>query len=96
MEAYTQWLSTHNVDALVEALGGASGVSKSEVGRICQGLDEQVKAFLGRPSGPEHSGGFTSRGGRDRQNALVYREVLGIAVGNSEAEGFWRHFLGSH
>ncbi len=28
-------------------------------------------------------------------NALGYREVLGIAVGNSEAEGFWRQFLGS-
>jgi hypothetical protein len=28
-------------------------------------------------------------------NALGYREVLGIAVGDSEAEGFWRHFLGS-
>ena len=24
-----------------------------------------------------------------------YREVLGIAVGDSEAEGFWRQFLGS-
>jgi hypothetical protein len=33
----------------VEALGGASGISKSEVSRICQGLDELVKAFLGRP-----------------------------------------------
>ncbi|QPN61836.1 transposase [Synechococcus sp. CBW1002] len=28
-------------------------------------------------------------------NALGYREVLGIAVGDSEAEGFWRQFLGS-
>ena len=28
-------------------------------------------------------------------NAFGYREVLGIAVGDSEAEGFWRHFLGS-
>jgi putative transposase len=30
-------------------LGGASGISKSEISRIYQGLDEQVKAFLGRP-----------------------------------------------
>jgi putative transposase len=29
-------------------LGGASGISKSEMSRICQGLDEQIKAFLGR------------------------------------------------
>ena len=49
MEAYTGGISTRKVDALVEALGGASGISKSEVSRICQGLDEQVKAFLGRP-----------------------------------------------
>ena len=49
MEAYTGGISTRKVDALVEALGGASGISKSEVSRICLGLDEQVKAFLGRP-----------------------------------------------
>jgi hypothetical protein len=47
MEAYTGGISTRKVDSLVEALGGASGISKSEVSRICQGLDEQVKAFLG-------------------------------------------------
>jgi hypothetical protein len=28
-------------------------------------------------------------------NALGYREVLGIAVGDSEAEGCWHQFLGS-
>jgi transposase-like protein len=27
-------------------------------------------------------------------NALGYREVLGIAVGDSEAETFWRQFMG--
>ena len=50
MEAYTGGISTRKVDALVEALGGPSGISKSEVSRICQGLDEQVKAFLCRSS----------------------------------------------
>ena len=49
MEAYTGGISTRKVDALVEALGGASGISKSEVSRICRGVDEQVKAFLSRP-----------------------------------------------
>ena len=49
MEAYTGGISTRKVDALVEVLGGASGISKSEVSCICQGLDEQVKTFLGRP-----------------------------------------------
>ncbi len=37
------------MDALVEALGGASGISKSEVSRICHGLDDQGKTFLQRP-----------------------------------------------
>jgi len=114
MEAYTGGISTRKVDALVEALGGASGISKSEVSRICQGLDEQVKAFLGRPL--DHARFpyvyldatyLHGRLGRNLQvvsravvvaigiNALGYREVLGIAVGDSEAEGFWRQFLGS-
>ena len=114
MEAYTGGISTRKVDALVEALGGASGISKSEVSRICQGLDEQVKAFLQRPL--DHARFpyvyldatyLHGRLGRNLQvvsravvvaigiNALGYREVLGIAVGDSEAEGFWRQFLGS-
>jgi putative transposase len=114
MEAYTGGISTRKVDSLVEALGGASGISKSEVSRICQGLDEQVKAFLGRPL--DHARFpyvyldatyLHGRLGRNLQvcsravvvaigiNALGYREVLGIAVGDSEAEGFWRQFLGS-
>ena len=33
MEAYTGGISTRKVDALVEALGGSSGISKSEVSR---------------------------------------------------------------
>ncbi len=114
MEAYTGGISTRKVDALVEALGGASGISKSEVSRICQGLDEQVKAFLQRPL--DHARFpyvyldatyLHGRLGRNLQvvsravvvaigiNALGYREVLGIAVGDSEAEGFWRQFLSS-
>jgi putative transposase len=39
MKADTGGISTRKVDALVEALGGASGICKSEVSRICQGLD---------------------------------------------------------
>ncbi len=99
----------------MEALGGASGISKSEVSRICQGLDEQVKAFMQRPL--DHARFpyayldatyLHGRLGRNLQvvsravvvaigsiNALGYLEVLGIAVGDSEAEGFWRQFLGS-
>src|SRR6476620_8422291 len=39
MEAYVHGVSTRSVDDLVAAMGVASGVSKSEVSRICAGLD---------------------------------------------------------
>ena len=47
MEAYVHGVSTRAVDDLVVALGG-SGISKSEVSRICAGLDEAVGAFRTR------------------------------------------------
>ena len=46
-EAYVAGVSTRKVDQLVESLG--LRISKSEVSRICQGLDEQVEAFRNRP-----------------------------------------------
>jgi transposase-like protein len=49
MEAYIGGVSTRKVDALVAALGVQSGISKSQVSRICQEIDEQVQAFLSRP-----------------------------------------------
>jgi len=49
MEAYVQGVSTRKVDALVKALGVASGISKSEVSRICVELDRDLKAFRERP-----------------------------------------------
>jgi putative transposase len=49
MEAYVTGTSTRKVDDLVAALGGASGISKSEVSRICASLDEDVRAFRERP-----------------------------------------------
>ena len=52
MEAYTGGISTRKVDALVEALGGASGISKSEVGRICQGHRCAGESFSGPAFGP--------------------------------------------
>jgi putative transposase len=48
MEAYLHGVSTRKVDDLVQALGGASGISKSEVSRICVDLDEEVGAFRDR------------------------------------------------
>ena len=47
-EAYVQGVSTRSVDALVQAMGG-SGVSKSQVSRLCGEIDERVGAFLSRP-----------------------------------------------
>ena len=49
MEAYIGGVSTRKVDALVGALGSQSGISKSQVSRICQEIDQQVQAFLSRP-----------------------------------------------
>jgi hypothetical protein len=48
MEAYIGGVSTRKVDSLVAALGSQSGISKSQVSRICQDIDQQVQAFLGR------------------------------------------------
>jgi transposase-like protein len=48
MEAYVNGVSTRAVDDLVAALGVDSGISKSEVSRICAGLDEVVGAFRTR------------------------------------------------
>ena len=48
MEAYVHGVSTRKVDDLVAALGLESGISKSEVSRICSELDEQLGAFRAR------------------------------------------------
>ena len=48
MEAYVNGVSTRSVDDLVGALGADSGIKKSEVTRICAGLDDVVGAFRGR------------------------------------------------
>ncbi|WP_435176056.1 IS256 family transposase [Actinacidiphila sp. bgisy145] len=48
MEAYVHGVSTRSVDDLVKALGSDTGISKSEVSRICQDLDGQLSAFRQR------------------------------------------------
>ena len=47
-EAYIQGVSTRSVDELVKAMG-MSGISKSQVSRLCEEIDGKVKAFLERP-----------------------------------------------
>jgi len=48
MEAYLHGVSTRKVDDLVKALGVDTGISKSEVSRICKDLDTEVAAFRDR------------------------------------------------
>lgn len=109
-EAYLKGVSTRKVDDLVQALG-MTGISKSQVSRLCGELDERVQAFLER----ELRGAWpylwldatylkSRDGGRVVTKAVVVavgvnaegrREVLGLAVGPAETEGFWREFLRS-
>ena len=48
MQAWVEGVSTRKVDDLVAALGVESGISKSEVSRICAQLDSDVTAWRGR------------------------------------------------
>ena len=48
MEAYVTGTSVRKVDDLVKALGADTGISKSEVSRICADLDDQVAGFADR------------------------------------------------
>lgn len=109
-EAYIQGISTRSVDDLVKAMGMA-GISKSQVSRLCQEIDERVKAFLERPLEGEWPYLWIDatyvkvrRAGRIVSVAVIVavgansdgrREVLGMAVGSSEAEVFWTDFLRS-
>ena len=106
-EAYVAGVSTRKVDQVVESLG--LRISKSEVSRICAGLDEQVDAFRNRPLGGHYPYHWLDAkvekvrdGGRVVRKALVlaygvhesgYREVIGLDVGECETEAFWRSFL---
>jgi transposase-like protein len=51
MEAYVHGISTRKVDDLVKSLGVATGISKSEVSRICSALDKELEEFRNRPLG---------------------------------------------
>lgn len=48
MEAYLHGVSTRKVDDLVKALGADSGISRSEVSRICKDLDAEIASFRDR------------------------------------------------
>ena len=107
-EAYVQGVSTRRVDALVQALG-MTGISKSQVSRLCQELDGVVAQFRGRRlEGPypylwlDATFVKVRREGRVVAMAVVIaigvkasgeREVLGFDVGPSEDGAFWLSFL---
>jgi putative transposase len=108
--AYIEGVSTRKVDALVQSLG-LTGIDRSRVSRICQELDEVVRAFRERPL----EGGYPyvwldALYVKVRQNHRIVnmavvvalgvqengeREVLGLAVGGSEEASFWQQFLRS-
>ena len=85
MEAYVSGVSTRKVDELVAALGCESGISKSEVSRICQGLDVQVQAFVNRPLEfsryPYVYLDATYLHGRDQARKQVISRAVIVAVG---------------
>jgi putative transposase len=109
-EAYIQGISTRSVDDLVQAMG-MSGISKSQVSRLCEEIDVRVKAFLDRPiEGDWPYLWIDATYIKVRQNNRIVsvavivavganadgrREVLGMQVGPSEAETFWTDFLRS-
>lgn len=109
-EAYIQGVSTRSVDELVKAMG-MSGISKSQVSRLCAEIDERVHAFLDRPIEGDWPYLWIDatylkvrRAGRIVSVAAIIavgvntegmREVLGMAIGPSEAEPFWTDFLRS-
>jgi putative transposase len=107
-EAYIQGVSTRSVDDLVKAMG-MTGLSKSQVSRLCEEIDGRVKAFLNRPiEGDWPYLWLDATYVKVRQNSRVVsvavivavgvnsdgrREVLGMDIGPSEAETFWTAFL---
>ena len=107
-EAYVHGVSTRSVDALVQAMG-MSGISKSQVSRLCGEIDDKIAAFLDRPLEGDWPYLWLDAtyvrcrsGGRVVSTAVIIavavnsdgrRELLGMDIGPSEAETFWTEFL---
>ena len=109
-EAWIGGVSTRRVDDLVQAMG-LTGISKSQVSKLCKDIDERVNAFLDRPIEGEWPYLWLDatylkqrEGGRIVSVAAIIavavdtdgrREIVGLQVGPSEAETFWSGFLKS-
>ena len=107
-EAYVQGVSTRRVDEVVQALG-MTGISKSQVSRICQELDGEVERFRSRRlDGPYPYLWLDATYVKVRQDGPVVslavviaigvratgeREVVGLDVGASEDGACWLQFL---
>lgn len=107
-EAYIQGISTRSVDDLVKAMG-MTGISKSQVSRLCAEIDGKVATFLDRPLEGDWPYIWLDttyvkvrQDGRIVSVAVIIavgantagrREVLGMTIGPSEAETFWTEFL---
>src|SRR5579864_2882161 len=107
-EAWIDGVSTRRVDDLVQAMG-LSGISKSQVSKLCKDIDERVGAFLDRPIEGEWPYLWLDAtylkvrdGGRIVSVAAIIavavttegrREIVGLGLGPSEAEPFWSAFL---
>jgi len=107
-EAYVQGISTRSVDDLVKAMG-MSGISKSQVSRLCGEIDDKIATFLNRPIEGDWPYVWLDatyvkvrQDGRIVSVAVIIavgvnsdgrREVLGMTIGASEAETFWTDFL---
>jgi len=107
-EAWIQGVSTRKVDDLVQALG-MTGISKSQVSKLCEEIDGRVNDFLDRPIIGEWPYLWLDatylkvrQGGRIVSVAVIIatavntdgrREILGLGIGPSEAAVFWGDFL---
>src|SRR6201986_5071381 len=107
-EAWIGGVSTRRVDDLVQAMG-LSGISKSQVSKLCKDIDERVTAFLERPIEGEWPYLWlyatylkVREGGRIVSVAAIIavavstdgrREIVGLGIGPSEAEPFWSSFI---
>jgi putative transposase len=80
-EAYVRGISTRKVDDLVRTLG-MEGISKSQVSRLCEELDEEVERFRGRPlEGPYPYVWVDATYVKARQDGRVASVAVVIAVG---------------
>src|SRR5438045_1990883 len=107
-EAWIAGVSTRRVDELIQAMG-LSGISKSQVSKLCKDIDERVNAFLDRSLDGEWPYLWLDAtylkvrdGGRIVSVAAIIavavstegrREIVGLGIGPSEAEPFWSGFI---